>query len=283
MDEIKQTDLSADPFRLHLPELVLVSGSASGLGAEICRLLVSGGVHTVGVDLGKATEDLGKSASYTHVQGDVSQEAVWSEAIVVAQNRRPRSLGLVTCAAVLEVSDVIGSSKEHWFKSFSINVYGTVLGIQAALPLMIELGGGPIVAVGSIDALFAEQQLVAYCATKGAVRQIARTIALDHARNGLRVNILHPGPMRAGLFERHMSSADDPEKFLATRAARQPFGRILEAKEVAYGVIFLLSKQATAINGADLIADGGLTTGFDFRTGKEGASVKSRAGVAEPT
>ena len=79
--------------------------------------------------------------------------------------------------------------------------------------------------------------------------------------------------MLAGLFKRHLESAADSERFLATRSARQPGGRILEAREVAQAAMFLLSDGASALNGADLIADGGLTTSFDFRTGAEGASV----------
>ena len=96
---------------------------------------------------------------------------------------------------------------------------------------------------------------------------------MDHARSGVRVNVLSPGPMLAGLFKRHLESASDGDKFLATRSARQPGGRILEAREVAQAGLFLLSDGASALLGADVVADGGLTTSFDFRTGAEGASV----------
>ena len=77
----------------------------------------------------------------------------------------------------------------------------------------------------------------------------------------------------AGLFKRHLESAADGAKFLATREARQPIGRILEAAEVARAALYLLSDGATALQGADVAADGGVTAGFDFRTGTEGASV----------
>ena len=79
--------------------------------------------------------------------------------------------------------------------------------------------------------------------------------------------------MYAGLFKRHLESANDSGKFLATRSARQPEGRILEAAEVAQAAMFLLSSGATALRGAEIVADGGLTTSFDYRTGAEGASV----------
>jgi NAD(P)-dependent dehydrogenase (short-subunit alcohol dehydrogenase family) len=124
-----------------------------------------------------------------------------------------------------------------------------------------------------VNGTLAEQQLSVYNASKGAVRQLARTVAMDHARQGIRANVLSPGAMLAGLFERHMKSARDPEKFQATRAARQPTGRITDPGDVARAALFLLSDASAALNGSEVIADGGLTTSFDFRTGNEGASI----------
>ena len=128
-------------------------------------------------------------------------------------------------------------------------------------------------AVSSVNAQFGEQQLAAYSSSKAALTGAIRTIALDYARRGVQINILAPGPMRAGLFERHLASAADPEKFLATRQARQPIGRIPGADEVARAAAFLLSPAASAVFGTTLTADGGLTAGFDFRTGDEGSSA----------
>jgi NAD(P)-dependent dehydrogenase (short-subunit alcohol dehydrogenase family) len=192
----------------------------------------------------------------------------------IVESTDAASTGLATCAAVLDVADILETTQADWTKTLKVNVLGTVAAIRALLPIMDRHQRGSIVVVGSVDSTFAEQQLVAYCASKGATRQLARTVALDHARRGVRVNVLSPGPMLAGLFKRHMDSAEDRERFIATRANRQPYGRILEAREVAAAAVFLLSNQSSAINGAELMADGGLTTGFDFRTGEEGASVK---------
>ena len=239
----------------------------------LCRLLAGCGVFTIGVDLSPAPMGMSRHAGYVHVIGDVAEEATWEATIAKVQARSPRTLGLVTSAAILDVGTILESSKRAIEKTLQVNVIGTALAIKALLPLMIERRGGPIVAIASVDATFAEQQLAAYAASKGAVRQLARTIAMDHARNGIRVNVLSPGPMMAGLFERHLKSAADPDKFLATRRSRQPTGNILEADEVARVAMFLLSEGASAIVGADVIVDGGLTTSFDFRTGSEGASI----------
>jgi NAD(P)-dependent dehydrogenase (short-subunit alcohol dehydrogenase family) len=257
-----------------LPDAVAVSGASSGLGKSICRLLAERQVHTVGVDLNPAAAETKDLAAYLHVTGDVAEEGTWQEALAAARRHDPRKIGLVTAAAILHVGTILEESRSSIERILNVNVVGTALALKAFIPSMIELGGGPIVAIASIDATFAEQQLAMYAASKGAVRQLARTVALDHARNGVRVNVLSPGPMMAGLFERHLKSATDPAKFLATRSARQPTGSILTADEVAHVAMFLLSEGASAIVGADVIADGGLTTSFDFRTGSEGASVQ---------
>ncbi|WP_411033059.1 SDR family NAD(P)-dependent oxidoreductase [Shinella sp. BYT-45] len=265
--------MAAEPvFSNALPELVVVSGTASGLGTGIAQLLTENGVRTIGIDVAAAPEGLA-GEFYAHVRGDVTEEATWSQIADTITRANPGTLGLVTSAAMLNVGTILDFDKAAIEKTMSVNFIGTALAFRALLPLMIARGGGPIVAVASIDATFAEQQLAVYAASKGAVRQLARTVAMDHARQGIRANVLSPGPMLAGLFERHMKSASDPDRFLATRANRQPSGRILDPAEVARAALFLLSDASTALNGAEIVADGGLTTSFDFRTGSEGASV----------
>ena len=256
----------------NLPELVFVTGASSGLGTGICRHLLQSGVRTVGIDLGAAPPSL-VNDRYTHMQGDVASEKVWSEVSAFIRDNGPATLGLVTSAAILEVGTILDFDKAAIERTMSVNVTGTALAFKAVLPHMIERKKGVIVAVASVDASFAEQQLSVYAASKGAVRQLTRTVALDHARQGIRANVLSPGPMMAGLFERHMKSASDPQKFQATRAARQPGGEILSPDDVARAALFLLSNGSLALNAADVIADGGLTASFDFRTGSEGASV----------
>lgn len=256
-----------------LPHTVIVSGASSGLGHELCALLLDAGVETIGVDLAAAQPTLATRARYRHVAGDVADEGTWARAVEPLPRDGSRRMGLVTSAAVLDVGSVLEMTPALMERAFRANVLGTALAFKAVLPLMLAAGSGRVVAVASVNALLAEQQLGLYNATKAAVRQLARTVAMDHARQGIRANVLSPGPMMAGLFKRHLDSADDPDRFLAARANRQPNGRILEAREVAASAMFLLSEGADALNGAELIADGGLTASFDFRTGAEGASV----------
>ena len=264
---------SAASLSFTLPGAVVVSGASSGLGYAVCGLLIAAGVTTIGVDRAPALDDLASGSGYRHIQGDVTSEETWKAAAEVLRASGDGPFGLVTAAAILDVGTVIDASREDLLRTFDVNVVGTALAFRAVLPLMIAQKAGAIVAVASVDATFAEQQLAVYAASKAAVRQLARTVAMDHARQGVRVNVLSPGPMMAGLFKRHLESAADGPAFLAARSARQPGGRILEAGEVARTALFLLSDGASALNGSDVIADGGLTTSFDFRTGAEGASV----------
>lgn len=264
---------SRPTLALTLPQTVVVTGAASGLGYELCRLLLDAGVATIGVDRAAAVADLAGEADYTHVAGSVSDEETWRAVEAELEKSGTTSLGLVTAAAILDVGTIIETSKEMLVRTLDVNVVGTAMAIKALLPRMIDNGGGPIVVVGSVSATFAEQQLAAYSASKAAARALARTIAMDHARQGIRVNVLSPGPMMAGLFKRHLESAADSQKFLATRANRQPGGSILDPKQIALSVAYLLSDQSGAFIGADLMADGGLSTSFDFRTGAEGASI----------
>ena len=255
-----------------IPELVVVTGSASGLGMSVALELVGCGVAVIGVDITDTPKKM-KSERYTHLKGDVASPELWQTVTDEIKARDPKRVGFICSAAVLRVGTLEQASVEDIALQMNVNFLGTALALRAAIPIMRQLGGGSIVAVASIDATFAEQQLAVYAASKGAVRQLTRTVAMDHAREGIRANVLSPGPMMAGLFERHMQSASDPTRFLATRAARQPGGRILDPSEIAQSAIFLLSDASSALNGAEIIADGGLTTSFDFRTGAEGASV----------
>jgi len=254
-----------------LPATVVVTGTGGdGLGAVSARLLAAAGSRVVGVDLAPVQE----YDNYTHVQGDVTAQETWDRVLAALDAAGDGGrLGLMTSAAYLEVGTVLDLDLDVWRKTYEINVIGTVLGMKALLPRMIAARDGSIVTIASIDALHAEQQLVSYCASKAAVLQLSRTAALDHARDGVNVNCVLPGPMRAGLFERHMASAANPEQFLATRANRQPFGEIPRPEEVAKVALFLLSDAAKGMTGAQVTADGGLTTGFDFRTGAEGSSA----------
>ena len=154
---------------------------------------------------------------------------------------------------------------ETWRQQFEDNFFGAVLGTKACLPDMIAAGGGSVVVVSSVNGWMAEQGLIAYSCTKATLIEFARSLAVDHARQGIRANVVAPGATDTPAFRRAMGTAEDPEAWIAERAARNPLGRILSADEVANVVWFLASDEAAGMTGAVVAVDAGLSVSFDFR------------------
>jgi NAD(P)-dependent dehydrogenase (short-subunit alcohol dehydrogenase family) len=247
-----------------LPTAVIVSGSSSGFGALLTSRLLEAGVRVIGVDIAEPAEATAAHAGYAHVLGDVTTEATWEHVRQTAADAPRGTIGLVACAAILHVGTAVDHPLDAWRTVLDVNLTGTFLALKSVVPEIVRRGGGPVVCMGSVDALFAEQQLASYCASKAGVYQLARTTALDFAREGLRVNVLSPGPMAVGLFERHLEAVQDPG-LLETRTARQPIGRILDPGEVAGTAMFLLSTGSSGMTGTEVLVDGGLTAGYEFR------------------
>lgn len=266
--------MSIQPIlKFDLPEAVVITGTASGLGESIATLLNDSNVQVIGVDISQPNETLKSLNHYAHVQGDITNSETWSNVKSLLANSNYKRVGLVTCAAIVDVGSILEADKTDIDRIININIMGTILAIQSVLPHMIKNKNGSIVIVGSVSSVFAEQQLSLYGATKAAVTHLARTIALDHAREGIKANIVHPGPMMTPMFKHHIETAEDPDLFYNTRAKRQPYGTILEPVDVAKSAVFLLSSGSDALCGTSIMADGGLSTGFDFRTGEEGTSI----------
>lgn len=261
---------------LTIPDRVVVTGTGSGLGQEIAHALLADRVHVVGVDVAEEVTDLKDEETYHHVAGSVAAPQTWQQVLAVLDEVADTAqgalsgLGFVGSAAILEVGTVTEEDPEAWRRAWEVNVFGNVLALRNLLPRMQQEDLGSAVLVSSINASFGEQGLGAYSSSKAALSGAARAIGLDYARSGVQLNILAPGPMRAGLFERHMAAAKNPAQWLATRENRQPIGRIPGADEVAQAAVFLLSKQASALYGSTVTADGGLTSSFDFKTGDAG-------------
>ena len=221
--------------------VAVVTGGASGIGEASVRLLQHAGVTVHVVDLA----------------ADPPMDVTDRAALDSLATRLDRLDVLINAAGVLtENKPVDELSVEDFRRNFEINVLGTLQTCQAFGPLLRERGGA-VVNVASQAALVSLPSQAAYTASKGAVAALTRSLAIDWAEYGVRVNAVAPGftvtPMTAAFFEN--------ERFVLAATRRIPLGRLLKPDEIAGAIVFLASPQASAITGVVLPVDGGWTAG----------------------
>ncbi|MFO7532849.1 MAG: SDR family oxidoreductase [Candidatus Limnocylindrales bacterium] len=247
------------------PRLAVVTGSSKGIGEASVRRFLAEGLTVVGISTSPADEPLASHERFYAVVGDVSDQAVWEQVTATYRRLGVPPTTLVLNAARPLVGTVISLDIDQWRSLFEGNVFGAVLGAKSCLPDMIENGGGSVVVVSSVDGWLAEQGLIAYACSKATLIAFARNLAVDHARDGIRSNVVAPGTTDTPAFRRAMGTADDPDAWILERAQRNPLGRILSADEVANAVWFLAGDESSGITGAVITVDAGLSTSFDFR------------------
>jgi NAD(P)-dependent dehydrogenase (short-subunit alcohol dehydrogenase family) len=244
-------------------KIAIVTGAATGIGEAIALLMGEEGARVVVADVdevgGEATaaaiRDAGGEAIFARC--DVSREAdvrAMTEAAV-------RAFGgvdvLVNNAAVFVLKGV-EATPEEWQRSLGVNVVGTSLCTRYAAEEMKRRGGGAIVNLSSISAFIAQPQFVTYSATKAAILQMTRNVALDLAPHGIRVNAVCPGTILTQASRNHMERVGQSfEEWNAEQSSRQLLGRVGDPREVAYAVVFLASDEASFVTGTHLMVDGG--------------------------
>lgn len=243
-------------------KVVVVTGAAGGIGQAIAEDLFAEGAIVVATARKKEqVDDLAarhEDPRWHAVALDVTDPGAVESTIDAVVERHGSIDGIVNNAGVLVPNDVPSSTLEEYELHFDVNVKGVYLGCKYALPHMIAQGSGSIVNVGSINSISAEQQLALYTASKGAVLQLTKAIALDHAAQGIRANTLCPGFVDTKLNVPHYTAMGGREALEEGLPAFQPIGRAIEPREMAQPVTFLLSDASTAITGTAFVVDGGV-------------------------
>jgi NAD(P)-dependent dehydrogenase (short-subunit alcohol dehydrogenase family) len=247
------------------PRTAVITGAASGIGLATARALRQHGTEVIGVDLVEAPEELQGEEPVAWIQGDVASPETWDR-VAAASGRSQSGFAdcLVTCAATLVVAPFLETSREDWRRLFEVNVLGVILGMQALLPPMLERRDGAIAVVCSVNSFVVEDELSAYSTSKAALLHATRSAAVEYAAQGVRINAVCPGIIDTPLLRRHFDSLDDPGAARRAAERRSPIGRILQPDEVAEAIRFLVGTGASAMSGAALTVDGGLTVTYDF-------------------
>jgi NAD(P)-dependent dehydrogenase (short-subunit alcohol dehydrogenase family) len=243
-------------------KVALISGGARGMGAAEARLFAREGARVVIGDVleseGRAveTEIVAKGGAALFVGLDVTREADWERAVSSTVDRFGLLNVLVNNAGIGAASRLEDTTVEAWDRVMEVNAKGVFLGTKAVIPAMRRAGGGSIVNISSqLGIVGMDNSSPQYQASKGAVRLLTKSTALQYAREGIRANSVHPGPVITPMTEQRRS---DPANY-RLMLSRIPLGRYGEADEVAYGVLYLASDESAFVTGSELVIDGGWT------------------------
>ena len=237
-------------------KVALISGAARGQGEAEARMFVNEGAKVVLGDIlledqQKVVDSLGGQA--TGVKLDVTQEADWQNAVDTALNTYGKLDILVNNAGIFPTERLEETDLELWNRVIAINQTGVFLGMKYAVPAMRRSGGGSIVNISSIAGLIGAGMATAYHGTKGAVRLLTKTTAIECAKDNIRVNSVHPGGVDTVMLD-----VLNPEGRQAAMQAH-PLGRLATVQDIAYGVLYLASDESSFVTGSELVIDGGYT------------------------
>jgi len=240
--------------------VILITGAASGMGAATAREFAGRGGRVVIVDRNAegAAAVAAEIGAGPPLIGDVSELAFCQGAVAETLARHGRLDVLVNAAGIIVRADAEGTSEADWRRIMGVNVDGVFFMSRAAIGSMKQQGHGAIINFGSIWGGVGAAGVVAYCATKGAVHQLTRAMALDHVRDGIRINAVCPGEVNTPMLQSARPEPVTPE-LMQGLADSVPMGRLAEPVEIAKVVVFLASDEASYMTGSLVTVDAGYT------------------------
>jgi NAD(P)-dependent dehydrogenase (short-subunit alcohol dehydrogenase family) len=243
-------------------KVAVVTGAGAGMGAAVARRLAAEGARIAAFDLDLAAaaataDDLDGAEPFAV---DIRSGAAVRDGMAAVADRFGGVDLLVNVAGVVRYGEVPDMDEDDWDLVIDTNLKGIYLTCKYAIPLMAARGGGAVVNFSSTQAFASQKLVAAYSASKGGVVSLTRTLALDHAKDNIRVNCVCPGSVRTPMLRYGAELLDerDPEETMRDWGAQHPIGRLIQPEDVAGLVAFLLSDDAAVITGAPHLIDGGL-------------------------
>ena len=242
-------------------KVAIISGGARGQGAAEAMLFAREGAKVCfgdildeeGLRLEAKIRELGCEATYAHL--DVTEEEDWRKLVELTESKYGRLDILVNNAGIIATQRIDETSVQEWNKLMDVNLTGVFLGTKQAIPALRRSGDGSIVNISSTAGIVGIGRSAAYNASKGAVRLFTKATAIQHAKDNIRCNSVHPGPINTPFLQELL---DNPER-LQERLSRVPLGRLGTPEDIAFGVLFLASDEASYMTGSELVIDGGAT------------------------
>jgi 2-keto-3-deoxy-L-fuconate dehydrogenase len=244
----------------------LVTGAGSGIGAAIAATLAEAGAFVYvadrDVDAAEITKTQIVSESYKAqvLSLDVTSPEDWSAAAATVLKQGNLHI-LVNNAGIGHVGTMLQTDGEDLDRMYAVNVRGVFNGCKQFLPHFIEQSGGSIINMASVGGVVGISDRLAYCTTKFAVVGLTKSMALDHAKNGVRVNCICPGRVQTPFVTARLKEYPDPEKAFKEMSATQALGRMGRPEEIAAAALYLASDESSFVTGSALMIDGGFSTG----------------------
>jgi len=255
-------------FRLD-QKIAFVTGAGSGIGEQIARLFAQQGAHIVLADIRldaaeRVAGEIQAAGGNANVQQlDVAEESQVKAVIEQVATAEGRLDILVNNAGISHVGNILETSLEDWERVMSVNARGVFLCAREGVRQMLAQSpvGGVIINMSSVAATIGIDRRLPYCASKGAVLALTRSIAIDFATQGIRCNAICPGTVHTPFVEDYLARhfADHEDEVRRQLHARQPIGRMGRPDEIAFAALYLASDEAAFVTGSALVIDGGWT------------------------